>query len=161
MPDGRLLNRDDLDIAFPDNPVVVVHVSMHGAVLNSLAMRKWNLSAATKTPPGGVIVRKPGTHEPYGLIMETAYLPIFASLPKPTPEQEVEWSRAGQMLFAQHGITTAHEGATHATELDVLKRAAAGGATLIDVITSPVHHRTEARPRRSIPSRHGGSTRTG
>lgn len=137
MPDGRLLNRDDLDEAFPDNPVVVGHVSMHGAVLNSPAMRKWNISAATKTPPGGVIVRKPGTQEPYGLIMETAYLPIFASLPKPTPEQEVEWSRAGQMLFAQHGITTAHEGATHAAELDVLKRAAAGGATLIDVIAFP------------------------
>jgi predicted amidohydrolase YtcJ len=137
MPDGRLLNRDDLDKAFPDNPVLVGHVSMHGAVLNSLAMKKWNVSAKTKTPPGGVIVRKPGTQEPYGLIMETAYLPIFASLPKPTPEQEVEWSKAGQMLFAQHGITTAQEGATHAAELDVLKRAAAGGATIIDVVSYP------------------------
>jgi predicted amidohydrolase YtcJ len=35
MPNGRLLNRDDLDKAFPDNPVLVGHVSMHGAVLNS------------------------------------------------------------------------------------------------------------------------------
>jgi len=137
MPDGRHLNRDDLDKAFPDNPVLVGHVSMHGAVLNSTAMKRWNISAATKTPPGGVIVRKPGTQEPYGLIMETAYLPIFASLPRPTPEQEVAWSKAAQLLYAQHGITTAHEGATHAAELDVLKRAAAGGATLIDVISFP------------------------
>jgi predicted amidohydrolase YtcJ len=137
MPNDRQLNRDDLDKALPDNPVLVGHVSMHGAVLNSAAMRKWNVSAKTKTPPGGVIVRKPGTNEPYGLIMETAYLPIFASLPKPTKEQEVEWSKAGQELFAQHGVTTAHEGATHAEELDVLKRAAAGGATLIDVIAYP------------------------
>jgi predicted amidohydrolase YtcJ len=118
---------DDLDKALPDNPVLVGHVSMHGAGLNSAAMRKWNVSAETKTPPGGVIVRKPGTNEPYGLIMETAYLSIFASLPKPTKEQEVEWSKAGQELFAQHGVTTAHEGATHAEELDVLKRAAAVG----------------------------------
>jgi predicted amidohydrolase YtcJ len=137
MPGGRLLNRDDLDNALPDNPVLVGHVSMHGAVLNSAAMTKWNVSADTPTPPGGVIVRKPGTNEPYGLIMETAYLPIFASLPRPTPEQEVEWSRAGQMLYARHGITTAHEGATHAAEIDLLKRAAAGGATLIDVIAYP------------------------
>ncbi len=100
MPDGRHLNRDDLDRAFPDNPVLVGHVSMHGAVLNSAAMKKWNLTAATKTPPGGVIVRKPGTQEPYGLIMETAFLPIFASLPKPTSDQEIEWSRAGQLLYA-------------------------------------------------------------
>ena len=137
MPDGRLLNRDDLDAAFPDNPVRIDHVSMHGAVMNNLALKKYGYSAKTKTPPGGVIVRKPGTQEPYGLIMETAYLPIFASLPQPTKEQEVEWSKAGQMLYAQHGVTTAHEGATHLGDLEVIKRAADGGATLIDVIAYP------------------------
>jgi predicted amidohydrolase YtcJ len=137
MPKGRQLNRDDLDKALPDNPVLVGHVSMHGAVLNSAAMKKWDVSAKTKTPAGGVIVRKPGTNEPYGLIMETAYLPIFASLPQPTREQEIEWSKAGQLLYAQHGITTAHEGATHLSDLEVMKRAADGGATLIDVIAYP------------------------
>jgi hypothetical protein len=137
MPNGRHLNRDDLDRAFPDNPILVGHVSMHGAVLNSAAMKKWNVSAATKTPPGGVIVRKPGTEEPYGLIMETAYLPIFASLPKPTAAQEIEWSLAGQKLFASYGITTAHEGATHAADLAVMQRAAKAGGYLIDVIAYP------------------------
>jgi predicted amidohydrolase YtcJ len=137
MPNGRLLNRDDLDKAFPDNPVLVGHVSMHGAVLNSAAMKKWNVSAETKTPPGGVIVRKPGTNEPYGLIMETAYLPIFASLPKPTAAQEIEWSIAGQKLYAQAGVTTAHEGATHAAELAVMQRAAKSGGYIIDVIAYP------------------------
>ena len=32
MPDGVGLTRDDLDTEFPDNPVLVGHVSMHGAV---------------------------------------------------------------------------------------------------------------------------------
>jgi predicted amidohydrolase YtcJ len=81
MPDGRLLNRDDLDAAFPDNPVRVDHVSMHGTVLSSFAMKKYCYSADTKAPPGGVIVRKEGTNEPYGLIMETAYLPVNPSRP--------------------------------------------------------------------------------
>ncbi len=137
MPKGQLLNRDHLDKALPDHPVLVGHVSMHGVVMNSAAMKKWNVSAETKTPPGGVIVRKPGTQEPWGLIMETAYLPIFASLPQPTKEQEVEWSKAGQRLYAQYGVTTAHEGATHLGDLELMKRAAAGGATLIDVIAYP------------------------
>jgi len=137
MPNGRLLNRDDLDRAFPDNPVLVGHVSMHGGVMNSAALKKFGFSAATKTPAGGVIVRKPGTNEPYGLVMETAYLPVFAAMPKPTPEQEIEWTRAGQRLYAEAGITTAHEGATHAEDLEVMKRAAAGGANLIDVVAFP------------------------
>lgn len=137
MPDGRMLNRDDLDRAFPDHPVLVGHVSMHGAVLNSAAMKKWNYTSATKTPPGGVIVRKPGTQEPYGLIMESAYLPVFSSLPVPTAEQEVEWTRAGQLLYAAAGVTTAQEGATHATDLAVIQRATAAGANLIDVVVFP------------------------
>ena len=137
MPDGRLLNRDHLDKAFPDNPVRIDHVSMHGTVMNSLALKKYGFSAATKTPPGGVIVRKPGTNEPYGLIMETAFLPVVEKAEPMTPEQEIAWTKAGQMLYAEAGITTAHEGATHLAPLQTMKRATDAGANIIDVIAYP------------------------
>lgn len=137
MPGGRTLHKEDLDADFPDNPVLVGHVSMHGAVLNSAAMRMFDITAATKTPPGGVIVRKQGSTEPDGLVMETAFLPIFAAMPKPTPSQEIAWSRAGQMLYAAAGITTAHEGLTHAADVELIYRAAEGGANLIDVVSYP------------------------
>jgi predicted amidohydrolase YtcJ len=137
MPDGRLLNRDDLDAAFPDNPVLVGHVSMHGAVMNSAALARFGISAETQTPAGGVIVRRPGSDEPYGLVMETAYLPVVSNLPQPTPEQEIEFSRGAQLLYAEAGVTTAHEGATHAADLAVMKRASAAGANVIDVIAYP------------------------
>ena len=137
MPGGRTLHKEDLDADFPDNPVLVGHVSMHGAVLNSAAMRMFDITAATETPPGGVIVRKEGSTEPDGLVMETAFLPIFAAMPKPTPSQEIAWSQAGQMLYAAAGITTAHEGATHAADVELIYRAAEGGANLIDVVAYP------------------------
>lgn len=137
MPGGRLLNRDDLDEAFPDNPVRVEHVSMHGAVLNSLALKKYGFSAATKTPPGGVIVRKPGTEEPWGLIMETAFLPIHAQSEAMTAQQEIDWTRAGQMLYAEAGITTAHEGATQLPHFQTIQRASEAGANIIDVTAYP------------------------
>jgi predicted amidohydrolase YtcJ len=137
MPDGKLLNRDDLDKAFPDNPVRIDHVSMHGAVLNSLALKYYDISAATKTPPGGVIVRKPGTMEPFGLIMETAFLPVMEKAEKMTPEQEIEWTKAGQMLYAEAGITTAHEGASHLPQIQTMARASAAGANIIDVVAFP------------------------
>ena len=137
MPDGRLLNRDDLDQAFPDNPVRIDHVSMHGAVMNSLALKKYGISAATKTAPGGVIVRKPGTDEPYGLIMETAFLPVLEQAEPMTVQQEIEWTRAGQMLYAEAGITTAQEGATHLPQFQTMKRASEAGANIIDVVAYP------------------------
>ena len=154
MPGGRTLSKDDLDADFPGIPVLVGHVSMHGAVLNSAALRKFDITADTVTPPGGVIVRKEGSDEPDGLVMETAFLPIFAAMPKPTPAQEVEWSRAGQMLYAAAGITTAHEGASHAADIALMQRAAAGGATRS--MWSPIRSFsisttscTPTRPRRS------------
>jgi predicted amidohydrolase YtcJ len=137
MSDGKLLNRDDLDKAFPDNPVRIDHVSMHGCVLNSKAMEYYGISAATKTEPGGVIVRKPGTNEPYGLIMETSFLPIFEKSEKMTPEQEIEASKKGQMLYAEAGITTAHEGATHLSQIEILERVSKAGVNTIDIIAFP------------------------
>jgi predicted amidohydrolase YtcJ len=137
MPGGRMLNRDDLDKDFPNQPVLVGHVSLHGGVLNSAALKKFGFSAETKTPAGGVIVRKEGTNEPYGLIMETAFLPVFAALPSPTAAQEVEWTRAGQMLYAAAGITTAQEGATHAKDVALMQRASAAGANIIDIVALP------------------------
>jgi len=35
LSDGRQLSRDDLDAVFPDNPILLLHVSNHGCVLNS------------------------------------------------------------------------------------------------------------------------------
>jgi len=137
MPDGRLVNRDDLDAAFPDNPVRVDHISMHGCVLNSLALKHFGIEASTPTPANGIIVRKPGTHEPWGLIMETAFLPIFAKTPPLSPEQEIEGTRVAQRMYAATGITTAHEGATHLDQIETIKRAADAGANTIDIVVYP------------------------
>jgi hypothetical protein len=137
MPNGRLLNRDDLDKAFPDNPVRVDHVSMHGAVLNSMALKQYGIDAKTKTPAGGIIVRKPGTSEPYGLVMETAFMTVFEQTPPLTPEQEIEGTKAAHRMYAEAGITTAHEGATHLAALQTIKRAADAGAHSIDVVAFP------------------------
>ncbi len=137
MPNGIGLTRYDLDKDFPDNPVMVGHVSMHGAVLNSAALKKYNITAKTKTPAGGIILRKAGTNEPTGLLMETAYLPVYSALPQPTKDQEVEWSRKGQMLYAAAGITTAQEGLTHASDVALIQRAAAAGVQVVDVVSYP------------------------
>lgn len=137
MPNGSLLNRDALDKAFPNNPIMVLHFSLHGAVLNSKAMEKFGISDKTVTPPGGVIVRKPGTNEPYGLIMETAFLSIFGQLPKPTIEQQKQQLYDGQLLYAIAGVTTAQEGASHLGDIDILETGAKNNALFIDVISYP------------------------
>ncbi len=137
MPKGAELTRDRLDQAFPDNPVGVIHVSMHGAVINSKAMEKFGYQDGMETPKGGVILRKADGKSLRGLVMETGFLPMFAALPVPTPETEVAAAKAGQLLYAAAGVTTAQEGATHATQLATLQRVARAGGLFIDVVTYP------------------------
>lgn len=137
LPADHPLTRDDLDPVFPDNPVIVVHVSTHGAVLNSAALKKFGISAATKTPAGGVIARKPGTQEPTGLLMETAWIPLHEQMPAAAPEQEPAQIKFAQNLYAAAGVTTAQDGASMAPQVEVLKRAADRGELFIDVISYP------------------------
>jgi predicted amidohydrolase YtcJ len=137
LPDDGKLTAEALDAQFPDIPVMVEHISMHGAVLNSLGLKKYKITAETETPPGGVILRKPGSKEPSGLVMETAYLPIFAALPKPSLQESIAALAQAQNIYAAAGITTAHEGATHMADLDVLERGAAEGKLFLDLVAFP------------------------
>lgn len=133
----RELTAADLDAAFPDNPVFVQHVSLHGAVCNSAALKKFKITKDTPTPKGGVINRKPGSMEPEGLIMESAWFPIFTNMPQPGEEELLSLVKEGQMIYAAAGITTAQEGATSAIDLAFLQKADSKGLLNIDVVAYP------------------------
>ncbi|MEG2268157.1 MAG: amidohydrolase, partial [Acinetobacter sp.] len=137
MPNGQVLSRAVLDKAFPENPVVIVHVSMHGAVLNSKGFEKYGYKDGMPTPEGGVILREEDGKRLQGLVMEMAYLPISAKLPGPTLANEVEAAKAGQAMYAAAGITTAQEGLTHAEQLKQLTRIASKNGLYIDVVSYP------------------------
>ncbi len=117
---------------------MVIHVSGHGAVLNSAAFRKFNISAKTPTPPGGVILRKPGSQEPAGLLMETAYLPVFSQMPKPGEAELLGRLNAAQQIYASNGYTTIQEGATHAHDVEFLKKGASQKLLYLDVVSLPL-----------------------
>jgi predicted amidohydrolase YtcJ len=56
LTEHRLPYRRDLDTVSPDNPVVVVRGG-HEYILNSAALRKWNITRDTPQLPGGRITR--------------------------------------------------------------------------------------------------------
>ena len=137
LVEKRMPSKQELDAAFPDNPVILVHVSGHGAMLNSRALAAYSITAQTAAPSGGVIGREPGSQEPSGLLFETAFLPIFAKTPGPDPAEQLDLLVRGQDLYASEGITTAQEGATMKHQLDLLRAAAERGLLKIDVISLP------------------------
>lgn len=143
LAEGRELTRDDLDAAFPDNPVMLLHVSGHGAVFSSRAFEMARVGADTPDPPGGVIVRKPGGTEPAGLVMETAMFPLMELLPKPDPASLAAALDDVQRQYASNGYTTIQDGATDANLLALLRGVAARGGLWLDVVSLPVVARAE------------------
>jgi len=138
LSDGRQLSRDDLDPLFPDNPVLLIHSSNHGAVLNSAAFAVVGITASTPDPAGGLILRKAGSSEPEGLLMETAFLPIFTSMPQPSEEELLERFDAAQQIYARTGTTTMQEGATSAHDLKLIRKAAEQGRLWLDLVSMPL-----------------------
>ena len=137
LAEKRFPSRAELDEAFPDNPVIIVHVSGHGAQLNSKALAAYDITAATPTPGGGVIGRLPGTQEPDGLLFETAFMPIFAKVPGPGDDETLAMLEAGQEAYLRAGITTAQEGATMKHQLDLLRVLAKRGKLKLDLVALP------------------------
>ena len=137
LAEGRHITKADLDPHFPNHKVMLIHVSGHGAVLNSEALAWAKIDASTKPPPGGIIARLPGTSEPAGLLMETAYLPVFENLPQPSQAELLELMKPAQMMYASEGYTHAQEGFTHLKDLHFLQRAAAAGKIFLDIAALP------------------------
>lgn len=137
IDEKRHITKTDLDAAFPDTKVMLIHVSMHGAVLNSKALAWAEIDSNTETPAGGVIARMPGGNEPAGLVMEIAYMPIFAKLPSPSEEDMLDLMKPAQMMYAENGYIQAVEGFSHTKDIDFLQKAAAQGRIFLDLLTLP------------------------
>jgi predicted amidohydrolase YtcJ len=137
LAERRPPTKQELDAAFPDNPVILVHVSGHGAMLNSKALAVYGITAATPTPAGGVIGREPGSNDPNGLLFETAFLPIFSQVPGPDGDEAIALLKTGQELYLREGITTAQEGATMKHQVDLLRAFADRGELKLDVVMLP------------------------
>ena len=138
LAEGRDMTRDDLDPSFPDNPVMLIHSSNHGCILNSAGFKTVGINASTKTPPSGVILRKPGSQEPAGLLMETAFLPIFAKMPQPSEADMLDLLDEAQQIYASVGVTTCQDGATNAHDMAFMRKAAEQGRFYLDIVSLPL-----------------------
>jgi len=133
LKEKRHITKLDLDKDFPENPVVVIHVSGHGAVLNSKALQWAGVTRETATPEGGVIARLPGGNEPAGLLMETAWIPVMDKLPKASVEHRLGVIEEAQMGYARNGYTSAVEGFAFIRDVEFLQLAAKQGKLFIDI----------------------------
>ena len=126
---------DALSRVSPNNPVFLEHASGHAGFFNARALEAAGITAATRNPPGGEILRD-RSGRPTGLLRETASelaeRALADWLAKRTPEEQAEDARRTIELAVdeslRNGITTLHDAGESVATIDLLKQAAASGA---------------------------------
>lgn len=134
LADGREMTRADLDPHFPDNPVMILHVSLHGAVLNTAGFRATGFDLLAPTPAGGMTARLPGSEEAAGLVMEHSFIPIYMKMPAATEQEQLEAFAAAQALYAGNGYTTTQDAPMEPATRGLYHKAADQGRLVIDIV---------------------------
>ncbi len=110
LAEQRHFTREDLDSISTTRPILAMHISAHMAVVNSLALERFGITAETPDPPGGEIRKDPNTGEPTGLLLETASRPLQLAALNMPPLQQIAVVRSAVALYAAQGFTTVQNG---------------------------------------------------
>jgi hypothetical protein len=107
-PGAPLPTAADLDRHVPDYPVFVNRLDGHMAVANSLAIRLARVTAATRDPPGGTIVRA-ADGAPAGVFKDAAMALVAAHIPAWNEAQRRQRALAALRHAAELGVTSVHD----------------------------------------------------
>lgn len=105
--DGSRPHRRVLDAVAPAVPVALDSKELHAVWLNSEALRRAGITAATPDTPGGVIERD-AAGEPTGVLKENAVGLAAAAYPRPELAETVTAVRAAIPAMWQAGIVALH-----------------------------------------------------
>jgi predicted amidohydrolase YtcJ len=83
---GGLPTKEALDAAVPDRPVFMLSHDIHGAWVNTAALRQCGITRDTPDPAGGEIVRD-ARGEPTGVLLEKAVRLVESHLPIESAEE--------------------------------------------------------------------------
>jgi len=110
LAEKRHFTRADLDSVSITRPILAMHISAHMAVVNSLALERFGITAETPDPSGGEIRKDRETGEPTGLLLETASRPLQLAALNMPPLQQVAVVRSAVDTYAAQGFTTVQNG---------------------------------------------------
>lgn len=151
-PEGRMPNRDDLDAASPEGPVVLIRADGHAAVVNSAALEAAGVDDATADPAGGRIERD-AAGRATGVLIDKAMALVSGLIDAPSPAMKRDaYVKAGE-VYAAYGWTGLHNMSVDPADLDLMEHLSNDGAMplrIYNAIDSSGLERLAAQgPRRS------------
>ena len=134
LEEKRFPTRHDLDQVSTEYPIMIIHISGHFAVVNTMGLELLGIDSSTPDPEGGII-RREENDEPNGVLEELAAIPYYTRALTPvTPEAGDKFFESGQEMALSYGYTTAQEGRTMENH-ESLAAAAEAGKLKLDVVS--------------------------
>jgi predicted amidohydrolase YtcJ len=137
LAERRHPTREDLDRVSTEHPVVILHTSGHIGSANTHALEKVGFLNGAPNPKGGVVRRDPRTGEPTGVVEEQAVFNFLSLMPVRSEEERMRTFVEIQQYYASLGITTAQDGLSLPASISLLRKAAAQGKLIIDIVSYP------------------------
>jgi len=133
---GGLPEKAALDAVVSDRPAFLVSYDGHTGWANSPALLAAGITRSAKDPPGGVVVRD-ANGEPTGALKEEpAMAAVRRLIPPPTPDRKVRALKRGLDLAASHGLTTVHDLALSADDVDVFERVSRESGLKVRIVSA-------------------------
>ncbi|MEP7015219.1 MAG: amidohydrolase [Verrucomicrobiota bacterium] len=128
--------RQDLDKIAPDNPVFLTRADGHAAIANSAALRMAKIDKSTPNPFGGEILKDKQTSEPTGMLLDNAQDLVAKNIPQPTRDEREQALLRGIEREIGLGWCEIQNAGSHKEDVDLIKKAFAGGKAKIRFINA-------------------------
>jgi len=111
LPGKKWPTKEPIDEVAPNNPVALSRICGHCTLVNSYVLRISGITKDTPNPPGGVIVKDPGTGEPTGILHEKAMdLIKWPQLSdRESHKTDKEAAKLAVKEAARFGVTSVHD----------------------------------------------------
>ena len=131
--DQRLPDLSDLNVAAPDNPVILYHESAMICAINSKALDLAGVTGQTAVPLGGKIDKNPQTGELTGILRDSATNLIWQVVPEPSENELLDATVLACQKIAEAGVTSVHWIVLSENELPIIQKLHAEGKLLVRV----------------------------
>jgi len=124
--DTRFPTHDALSRAVPNNPVALTRVDGHAVLANARALEAARVTAATRDPEGGRVLRNPDG-SPTGVFVDDAEDLIFRAVPSPSHDETRDEVLAAVAEVNRWGLTGIHDAGVGGRTIDIYEELARAG----------------------------------
>lgn len=122
----------DLDSVAPRHYVVLKRIDGHAIWVNSRVLEKANITAATKDPKGGKILRDQAG-APTGILIDNAVNLVNTFIPKPSKADKRQAILKAQNQLNAYGLTAIHDAGTDLETISIIDELAREGLLTLRV----------------------------